>query len=171
MEETLQRRTVRSVALLPSAILLAGFALVAVFCSSLLEEAAESRLHLPSLVPLFVAVICVLGAAALVVWFQALRMAQRLAGPAFRLVKSMQRVRGGDISFRVHLRRGDHLTDVAAELNNVLDWLNLNPPRGVRTGGDLVQVGRRAAPAEDGARASARAARSAQAADAVEVVP
>lgn len=143
VEESLQRRTVRGVALAPCAIVVLAVLAIAVFCSTLLEEAARSRVSLPSLVPLFGALLGVLAATALVVWFQAVRMAQRLAGPAFRLVKSLQRMREGDISFRVHLRRGDHLTDVAAELNNVLDWLNQNPPRGARTGGDLVQVGRR----------------------------
>jgi hypothetical protein len=38
------------------------------------------------------------------------------------------------------LRRGDLLTGLAEECNALLDWLNENPPRGVATGSDVVQV-------------------------------
>ena len=71
---------------------------------------------------------------------QALRFSHRIAGPIYRITKSLQQVRSGDIGFRVHLRQGDHLTEIAAELNLLLDWLNANPPAGVRTGGDVVQL-------------------------------
>ncbi len=131
-----------SISLLSAVLLAFGACVVAAFCHDLIEEAAASHIHVPTLVPLFVALLGFVAAATLVLWFQAMRLAQRLAGPAYRLVKSMERIRGGDISFRVHLRRGDHLTEVAAEMNSLLDWLNANPPRGVKTGGDLVRVGR-----------------------------
>lgn len=52
----------------------------------------------------------------------------------------MQRVRQGDIAHRVHLRRDDELSQLAAEFNTLLDWLNENPPAGVRTGGDVVEM-------------------------------
>ena len=33
----------------------------------------------------------------------------------------------------------DYLTEIADELNSTLDWLNDNPPPGVKTGGDVVE--------------------------------
>jgi len=110
------------------------------------EAATERDVELPTLVPLFLAILGFTLAVAALVVFQALRFSHRIAGPAYRLVKSLERIRSGDISFRVNLRRGDHLSEVAAELNNLLDWLNENPPPGVKTGSDLVRVGRRSAP-------------------------
>lgn len=80
--------------------------------------------------------------------FFALRASRRVAGPERRLVLAMRRIRGGDVSFRIHLRRGDLLTPLARECNELLDWLNRNPPAGIVTGGDLVAMdGFDAAPA------------------------
>ncbi len=61
-------------------------------------------------------------------------------GPSHRLIDAMQRVREGDIGFRVHLRKGDMLMDVANEFNHLLDWLNANPPGDVKVGSDVVDV-------------------------------
>ncbi|MFO1077671.1 MAG: hypothetical protein U1E73_08085 [Planctomycetota bacterium] len=72
--------------------------------------------------------------------FFAWRAATRVAGPEYRLVLAMQRIRRGDLSFRVHLRRGDLLVPLARECNELLEWLNRNPPQGAVTGGDLVAV-------------------------------
>lgn len=72
--------------------------------------------------------------------FFAVRAAGRVAGPEHRLVAAMRRIRGGDLAFRVHLRRGDLLTPLARECNELLEWLNANPPAGVVTGGDLVAM-------------------------------
>jgi hypothetical protein len=78
-----------------------------------------------------------IGAAGLLL---AARLARRVAGPEYRLIEAMRRMRSGDISFRVHLRRGDPLTRLADECNELLEWLNRNPPRGTSTGTDLVDV-------------------------------
>lgn len=143
VNEPLQKRIIVAVSLIPTVGLALATLIVAVFCRRLLGEALEQDVDLPSLLPLFVSILGFTLAAGAVVVFQAMRFSQRIAGPAYRLIKSMERIRSGDISFRVNLRRGDHLTEVAAEMNNLLDWLNDNPPDGVRTGTDLVRVGRR----------------------------
>src|SRR5690606_1252387 len=146
VNEPLQKRVILAVAALPTVGLAACGLLVAAFCRDLLVEATERDVELPTLVPLFLAILGFTLAVAALVVFQALRFSHRIAGPAYRLVKSRERIRSGDICFRVILRRGDHLSEVAAELNNLLDWLNENPPPGVKTGSDLVRVGRRSAP-------------------------
>lgn len=140
VNEQLQKRIIVGISLIPTAGLAACTVIVAVFCRRLLGEATQQDVELPSLVPLFLSVLGFTLAAGAVVVFQALRFSHRIAGPAYRLIKSMERIRTGDISFRVNLRRGDHLTEVAAEMNSLLDWLNQNPPAGVKTGGDLVPV-------------------------------
>jgi nitrogen fixation/metabolism regulation signal transduction histidine kinase len=90
-------------------------------------------------VPLFLAVLGFVIVSAIVVVQQALRFSNRIAGPSYRLIKSMQQVCSGDVSFRVKLRKGDLLGEVADAFNELLDWLNLHPPRGVKTR-DLVEV-------------------------------
>jgi hypothetical protein len=142
VNEQLQKRIIVAVSLIPTVGLAVSTLIVAVFCRRLLGEAMTQDVELPSLVPLFLAVLGFTLASGAVVVFQALRFSHRIAGPAYRLIKSMQRIRTGDVGFRVTLRRGDHLTEVATELNNLLDWLNENPPAGVKTGSDLIRVGR-----------------------------
>lgn len=69
------------------------------------------------------------------------RLRQRVEDPTRRLVLAMRRVRRGDLTFRVHMRRGDLLRGVAVELNELIDWMNEVVPEGVRKGGDVVEVG------------------------------
>ncbi len=141
-DETLQRKIILGVALVPTVGLSLCALVVAAFCRDLLAEAAAQEVELTSLVPLFLAVLGFTLAAGAVFVFQALRFSHRIAGPAYRLVQSMRRIQAGDISFRVSIRRGDHLTDVVAEFNRMLDWLNEHAPEGATLGGDMVNVGR-----------------------------
>ena len=57
----------------------------------------------------------------------------RIAGPAYRISSSIKQLRQGDVGFNVRLRPDDYLTDVADELNLLLDSLNENPPPGFTT--------------------------------------
>lgn len=70
------------------------------------------------------------------------QVALRVVGPEVRLIESLRRMRTGDLSFRVHLRRGDLLAGLAKECNELLEWLNANPPSGAATGSDVVEVER-----------------------------
>ncbi len=67
-------------------------------------------------------------------------IARRLQWPEHKLRLALQRIRAGDVGFRVSLRRGDPLTGLARECNDVLEWLNANPPPGVRVGTDIVDM-------------------------------
>lgn len=142
VNESMQRRIILAVALLPTIGLTAAAVIVAVFCRRLLGEASQAEAELPSLVPLFLSVLGFVVVCGVVVVHQALRFSHKIAGPVYRITRSMERIREGDIGFRVHLRRGDYLTEIAEELNLLLDWLNENPPPGVRTGSDVVELGR-----------------------------
>jgi methyl-accepting chemotaxis protein len=59
---------------------------------------------------------------------QALRVSHRVEGSAYRIVKSMQRIRQGDLAFTVKLRKKDHLQEVADELNELMAWIRTQLP-------------------------------------------
>lgn len=52
-----------------------------------------------------------------------LLLSHRIAGPAYHLRQSMDRIADGDIQFSVHLRKKDYLKNVADSLNDLLDDL------------------------------------------------
>lgn len=142
VNKELQKRIVLAVILVPTIGLAMSTMVVAVFCRRLLSESLTVDAELPSLVPLLVSVLLFFTICSLVMAVQGLRFSHRIAGPAYRLCKSLEQIRSGDIDFRVSLRRGDYLTEIADELNATLDWLNENPPDTVvhRGGGDIVEV-------------------------------
>ena len=135
-----QRRIVYAFSLVPTLGLTLCCVIVAIFARKVLGEAVRADAELPSLVPLFLSLLGFVVVSAIVVLVQALRFSHRVAGPTYRLCKSLQRIRTGDVSFRVHLRAGDHLEEIAVEVNHLLEWLNANPPAGVRTGSDVVTL-------------------------------
>jgi hypothetical protein len=125
----------------PVVLLLAAVVALTVYCRGLLVDASEGRQVVIGTLPVMLVAGSFLLASASLVVLQSLRMAARVAGPEYRLQQALQRIRAGDISFRVHLRRGDLLCGLARECNELLDWMNDNPPEGARTGGDIVDVG------------------------------
>lgn len=131
---------VRVAVAMPLALLLGAVVALAWYCRNLLGDADAGRLVAVGDMPLLLFVGAFLVAGAAVVAVQSLRVANRVAGPEYRLRQALQRIRSGDVGFRISLRRGDLLTGLAAECNELLEWLNHNPPAGVRTGTDVVEV-------------------------------
>src|SRR5580765_1866000 len=127
-------------AVAPLLVLAAAVAASTALCRSLLGTAADGEAVATGELPLYIAAACFLLAAGTVVVIQSIRFADRVAGPEYRLIQSIRRILSGDLAFRVHLRRGDLLRDLADECNKLLDWLNANPPAGAQTGSDLVEV-------------------------------
>lgn len=138
---------------LPLIGLLVVVVALTVYCHGLLEDAAEGGIATIGELPVYLVAGGFLFASAIVVAIQALRVASRVAGPEYRLRKALQRIAAGDVAFRVDLRRGDLLTGLARDCNELLDWLNQNPPSGARTGNDVheleLQPEEDAAPAEE----------------------
>jgi len=133
VNKPLQGRLVLSMALFP-AIALAVIAIVTgVWCTRIMDDAMTADAELPDMMPLFYLVIGFELLAGGFLAFTSLKVSHRIAGPAYRLCKSLERIRTGDLAFTVKLRLGDHLTEVADELNRTLDWLNANPPAGCIT--------------------------------------
>lgn len=124
----------------PLSVLFASVVLLTVLCRQMLGGIAIGESGIDTSTALFVTAGGFLLSSMAVVVLQASRVAHRVAGPEYRLCQSLQRIRGGDLSFRIHLRKGDMLTGLAQECNELLDWLNRCPPAGCRTGTDLVEV-------------------------------
>lgn len=133
-------RLVRAVFAFPLVAMAASVAVLTVYFRGLLLDAAAGGPVAVEGLPLTLLAGGFLMASAGVVLLHSLRLSTRVAGPELRLIRAMRRIREGDVSFRVNLRRGDLLTGLARECNDLLDWLNANPPTGVATGGDVVDV-------------------------------
>jgi methyl-accepting chemotaxis protein len=124
-----QKRFVLSISI-PALLMLLAVGVWAVWIdASVFDDvstAGESSLpsFLPFGVGVFVAIL-VFGATIVV---QALRVSHRVEGSAYRIVRSMERIRTGDLDFTIKLRNKDHLQDVAAELNRLMDWLRTRLP-------------------------------------------
>ena len=101
----LQRKIILAITLSPSIAVTGAAMLVAVFCRRLQGEATAAEVELPSLMPLFVVSLGFTVFAALGMVYQALHFSHRIAGPAYRFIRSMEQIRGGDIGFRVKLRK------------------------------------------------------------------
>lgn len=126
--------------LLPLFAILVSIGAITWLSDRILQEAARGEVSRMTSTFLVLAVVGFCVSCSAVVIGYAYRLLSRLMGPSHRLISAMQRIREGDIGFRVHLRKGDMLMDVANELNHLLDWLNTNPPGGVTVGSDVVDV-------------------------------
>jgi len=137
-----QRRQVlyRMAMIVPPVVTVASIACLGIHCAQLLEAAVDGSLPEVAPWPAVVALVGVLVGCAATIFVQGLAIRRRVLEPAGRFVTCLRRIREGDIAFRVHLRRGDLLGEVADELNEVLEWLNENPPANVRRGSDIYEV-------------------------------
>lgn len=133
VDKPFQSKLVMNIALFPAVALGIIAVVTGIWCSNALEQAIAADRDMPNLMPLVYTVISFEVLAAVFLLLNSLRVSHRVAGPAYRIRKSLERIRQGDVAFAVKLRTDDHLTDVAEELNLVLDWLNENPPAGCVT--------------------------------------
>lgn len=122
VNESLQKRIILAVTLFPTLALSVAALIVAVFCRRLLGEAGYVDAELPSLVPLFLSVLGFVVACCIIVLHQALRFSNRIAGPAYRIVRSMAQLRRGEPIAPIKLRNGDFLVEIADEFNELLHW-------------------------------------------------
>lgn len=131
VDPRMQGRMVFRMAGLP-AIAMAGIAaFTGVYCQTVMDEARMFDSDMPDLMPLIWLVIAFEVFAAAILIYHSLRISHTVAGPAYRIQKSLERIRSGDISFTVNLRKGDQLTNLRDELNLLLGWLREHPPEGV----------------------------------------
>ena len=108
---------------MPTVAMFVSVVALAVYCRALLQDAAAGREVVVGEAGFWLSVGGFLLTSLVVFVFQVARMAARVAGPEFRLRRSLQRIRSGDLGFRVELRRGDLLGGLAEECNLLVDWL------------------------------------------------
>lgn len=128
-----QSKLVMNIALFPAIALGLIAVVTGIWCSNALEQAIATDRDMPNLMPLVYTVISFEVLAGVFLLLNSVRVSHRVAGPAYRICKSLERIRSGDLAFAVKLRTDDHLTEVADEMNRLLDWLNDNPPSGCVT--------------------------------------
>lgn len=125
-----QNRIIFAISWPPALCLVLTAVALGVFCWKLSIEAYEADADLPSLVPVFLTTVGFLVLASVFQFFNALKFSHRVAGPVVNIARILKAIRGGDLSARVHLRRGDLVMDIADEVNGFLDWLEDHPPTG-----------------------------------------
>ena len=108
---------------MPTVAMFVSVVALVVYCRALLQDAAAGREVVVGEAGFWLSVGGFLLTSLVVFVFQVARMAARVAGPEFRLRRSLQRIRSGDLGFRVELRRGDLLGGLAEECNLLVDWL------------------------------------------------
>lgn len=104
-----------------SCIMLAGLIFMT-FCLRLGFEAAEAELALPSLPTVLGSAVAFLALATTALLYNALRFSHRIAGPAYRIEKTLETFMAGDHTVRAKLRQHDHLQELAASVNRFLEW-------------------------------------------------
>lgn len=65
---------------------------------------------------------------------------RRFRRPEQQVRLAMQRIRAGDVGFRIARRRGEPLGRLVHECNDMLEWLNRNPPEGTRIDRDVFEL-------------------------------
>ncbi|HZN40295.1 MAG TPA: HAMP domain-containing protein [Planctomycetota bacterium] len=128
VDASAQARMVLGLSVLPLAVILVAAIAMWYFGNCLFAEAKDSNADLPSLGAVtMIQYLFVVATGALAV-IQAVRYSNRVVGPAMRIKRSLQQIRAGDLDTRIKLRKGDALTDVADELNRLMDHLRQGTP-------------------------------------------
>ena len=56
----------------------------------------------------------------IIIFIVSIMYSHQIAGPAYKLEKSIHRIASGDLTFEIHLRRNDNLKEVASAINQML---------------------------------------------------
>ena len=119
----LRGRLLRLAVAVPTVAMFVSVVALVVYCRALLQDAAAGREVVVGEAGFWLSVGGFLLTSVVVFVCLVVRWATRVAGPEFRLRRSLQRIRNGDLAFRVELRRGDLLGGLAEECNLLVDWL------------------------------------------------
>jgi len=114
-------------------------------CVSQLEQAEAGAVSTPSTLTL--SIVAFLGCLVVVLLVEVCNMTRRFRGPEAQVRVALQRIRAGDIGFRVARRPGEPMARLVNECNGLLEWLNRNPPGDVNVDGDVFDLD----PADEGA--------------------
>ncbi len=120
VDRQVQGRMLKRLCLLPAVGLVVMGLVVMVSVVCLLIEVQEAYVVLSSLPLVIWSVALFVGGSAGFLFITSFRFSYRVAGPTYRILKSLEEFQhhGGD--FKIQLRAGDELQDLAAKLNEVM---------------------------------------------------
>lgn len=95
--------------------------LTAVYANSRLMIQNTSLAIMPSVIFTTIITTLVISLVAVVV---TLLVSHKIAGPMFRFEKDIQRITGGDLKSRIHIRKGDQFQEMAVSLNEMVQSLS-----------------------------------------------
>ncbi len=108
-----------------------GFAvmglLVIISIVCLLMEVQSDEVSLTTLPLVIWSVALFIGGSAGFLFMSAFRFSYRVAGPTYRMLKSLEEFQDNGGEFRIRLRDGDELQDLAAKLNEVMNDIQAEP--------------------------------------------
>ncbi|MFT4514728.1 MAG: hypothetical protein ACI89X_004371 [Planctomycetota bacterium] len=133
---------------LVSRVMLLRVSVVVAMCIAATWFAAECVSHLRSLTTgampaadgLMISASVFVASLVVVLLAEVANFTRRFHRPEQQVRAAMQRIRAGDVGFRVALRRGEPLGRLLHECNGMLEWLNRNPPSGVRMDADVFEI-------------------------------
>lgn len=131
----LQKRIVVRATLLPCLALIAIAVTVAVQFGGIVDQIAQFDVEISGLSRLLLCVVfAAVAMCALTVW-QAVYFSHHIAGPVYRITKSMREFGDTGATPSIKLRKGDFLTEVADEFNRLRDRVVLREPAGTPQAG------------------------------------
>jgi uncharacterized membrane protein YbhN (UPF0104 family) len=89
---------------------------------------------------LWIWAVALVVAAAIALLVEVANIVRRFRRPEQQVRLAMQRIRAGDVGFRIARRRGEPLGRLVHECNDLLEWLNRNPPDGARIDRDVFDL-------------------------------
>ncbi len=108
-----------------------GFAvmglLVIISIVCLLMEVQSGEVSLTTLPLVIWSVALFIGGSVGFLFMSAFRFSYRVAGPTYRMLKSLEEFQDNGGEFRIRLRDGDELQDLAAKLNEVMNDIQAEP--------------------------------------------
>ncbi len=120
VDKQVQGRMLKRLCLLPAVGLVVMGLVVMVSVVCLLIEVQESNVVLSSLPLVIWSVALFVGGSAGFLFITSFRFSYRVAGPTYRILKSLEEFQHHGGEFKIRLRAGDELQDLAAKLNEVM---------------------------------------------------
>jgi len=117
----LQKRIIRDMSLIPILALIMGTVIVGVSVRLMLSEVNASGVQLPGLYGFLGSLAGFFFLACYVTLTLAARISNRIAGPIYRLDKVVEQFMQGDTQVRVSFRKDDYLTEIADNVNLLLE--------------------------------------------------
>ena len=118
----IQKRLMRSIVLVPFLLIILSASLLGLLCWTLPQAMGPSWEPTDD-IDLMLGSVTLLLVLAVFVAAHGLVFSHRIAGPMYRISKTLEQVRREGFQTRCHLREADLLKTLGDDLNDFLDWL------------------------------------------------